>query len=76
MEEQDEAAAARRGEELTEELRRSKGDISRKAGEMERESPLFRDTDANPQGRLFQRDADEDHPVWKYRKIKISFRGW
>lgn len=71
VEEQDEAGAARRGEELTEELRRAKGDISRKAGEMERESPLFRDTDANPQGRLFQRHADEDHPVWYLKSEKL-----
>lgn len=45
---QDEAAAAKRGEELTKEMRQPLGDISKAAGEMERESPLFYGTGENP----------------------------
>lgn len=53
--EQDNAAAAQRGEDLATEMRQRGEDISRRTGEMERGSPLFRGTDANPQRPLFQR---------------------
>jgi hypothetical protein len=57
--EQDVAAAAKRGEELTKELQQPGADISRRTGEMERNSPLFRETEANPQFALFQTAVDE-----------------
>lgn len=42
------AAEAHAGDELTEEMRQSAGDISRKAGTIERDSPLFRGSGENP----------------------------
>jgi hypothetical protein len=48
-----EAKAGAEGERLTGEVAQPKEDISRKAGEMERESPLFRDTEASGQSGLF-----------------------
>lgn len=51
--EQKAAAEAHRGEELTKELARPLGSIDERAGEMERNSPLFRDTEASPQRGLF-----------------------
>ena len=47
------AAAEDQGRQLTERMREPGRNISRKAGEMERESPLFRDTDASGMGTLF-----------------------
>jgi hypothetical protein len=52
----DEREAARlvqEGEDLTAILRGPGRDVSAKAGAMEVHSPLFRDTDANPQSQLF-----------------------
>lgn len=51
---QDEAAAEQRGRDLTTEMLQPGRDISRATGEMERTSPLFRGTEANPQGSLFK----------------------
>lgn len=48
VEAQQEAAAEYSGEELTAKMLEAKQDISRKAGEMERESPLFYGTGSNP----------------------------
>ena len=45
---QETAAAAYQGEELTAEMRKPLGDISHRAGEMERRSPLFFGTGDNP----------------------------
>ena len=42
------AAAIAQAEELTAELRRPLGDVSQKAGEMERNAPLFFGTGDNP----------------------------
>ena len=42
------AAAAQAGEELTKAMQQVKSDVSRRAGEMERESPLFFGTGDNP----------------------------
>lgn len=50
---QDEAAAAERGRELTEMMREPLKSIDARTGDMEKHSPLFRDTDANPHARLF-----------------------
>lgn len=52
---QDDAAAEQRGRDLTTDLLQPGKDISKATGEMERNSPLFRGTDANPQGSLFKR---------------------
>lgn len=54
-------AAEDEGQRLTEELRTPGKSISRDAGEMERESPLFRGTGENPL--LFQRVKGEENPV-------------
>ena len=51
--EQKAAAETKGGEDLTEELARPLGSIEERAGEMERKSPLFRDTEASPQRGLF-----------------------
>jgi len=48
VEAQEQAAAVYSGEELTAKLLEPKADISRKAGEIERNSPLFFGTGANP----------------------------
>ena len=48
-----ESAAATQGEELTKKLTEPPKSVSKKAGEMERESPLFRDTEASGQKGLF-----------------------
>lgn len=50
---QKESAAATAGEDLSRKLTEKKGDISAKSGEMERNSPLFADSDASDQGKLF-----------------------
>jgi hypothetical protein len=48
-----EALAQATGEALTAKLLEPLADIERKAGEIEQRSPLFRDTEANPQPDLF-----------------------
>ena len=48
VEAQAEAVADLSGEELSAKLREPKADVSAKAGEMERESPLFFGTGDNP----------------------------
>ena len=48
VEEHSAAVAEYSGEQLTAELQKPAADISRKAGEMERESPLFFGTGDNP----------------------------
>ena len=53
IEEQKKAAAQRAGENLTEQFNRPPKDITSKAGDIERRAPLFRDTDASWQPRLF-----------------------
>lgn len=60
---QDEAAREKEGEDLTAAMRKPKGDISQKSGDIERHAPLFRDTDAAGQGFLFQKDTDTENPV-------------
>jgi hypothetical protein len=49
-----------RGEKLTEEANRPLGDIENAAGEMERNSPLFRGTAASPQGELLDELGDSN----------------
>lgn len=51
--EQREAAAAEQGRKLTEEANQPPKSIESAAGTMERESPLFRGTEASPQNELF-----------------------
>lgn len=53
IDEQRASAERVRGEELTDEANRPLGDITRTAGEMERNSPLFRGTAASPQNEMF-----------------------
>ena len=53
IDEQRRAAGAKQGESLTEKFNRPPADVSAKAGDIERRSPLFRDTDASGQQRLF-----------------------
>jgi 2'-5' RNA ligase len=53
------AAGEEQGRQLTDRLLAPRPSISRAAGEMERESPLFRDTEAGGQGSLFQRAKDD-----------------
>jgi hypothetical protein len=53
------AAGEEQGRQLTDRLLAPRPSISRAAGEMERESPLFRDTEASGQGSLFQRAKDD-----------------
>lgn len=49
------AKAEAEGQDLSEEMKKPLGSIEAQAGRMERESPLFAGTDANPQGSLFSR---------------------
>jgi hypothetical protein len=56
---QDASAAEVRGEELSKAFAEPHDDISKAAGEMEKYSPLFRDTEANPQPGLFKLPATE-----------------
>jgi hypothetical protein len=51
--EQSASQAEERGRQLSNELNRPKGDIEKAAGEMERKSPLFEGSEANPQSGLF-----------------------
>lgn len=53
------ARAAAEGEQLTQDLNAPKADISRQSGEMERESPLFRGSDASGMGDLFDQAERE-----------------
>lgn len=53
IDEQRRAAGAKQGEVLTDKFNRPPADLSAKAGDIERRAPLFRDTDAAGQGRLF-----------------------
>lgn len=48
-----EASAEQHGKDLSDKLTEPPKSIERAAGEMEQKSPLFRDTEANPQGGLF-----------------------
>ena len=48
VEEQERKAQALSGQQLSEEMRRPLGNISKAAGEMERESPLFHGKGDNP----------------------------
>lgn len=52
--EQKRGAMRVQGERLTEEANRPLGDVESAAGEMERTSPLFRNSEANPQSDLFR----------------------
>jgi len=54
IDEQRAGAERVRGEELTGEANQALGDITRAAGEMERNSPLFRGTAASPQNEMFE----------------------
>ena len=62
---------------MEEQLRTPLADIDKKAGEMERNAPLFQGTDASPQGSLFKRDiGDEDRPspevsTWFRRMVEL-----
>ena len=53
IEAQKDAAAAELGRQLSDRLRAPLGDINARAGRIEQESPLFRETDANPLQTLF-----------------------
>jgi hypothetical protein len=63
IEEQKRGAARVQGEHLSEEANRPLGSIEQSAGEMERTSPLFRDTEANPQSDLFKSKPLEKTPA-------------
>lgn len=53
IDDQRQAAAAKQGEALTDKFNRPPADVSAKAGDIERRAPLFKDTDASGQARLF-----------------------
>ena len=55
--EQAHAAAITSGENLTKEVNRPLGSIESAAGEMETKSPLFRGTEASPQGEIFGKSS-------------------
>lgn len=66
-----ESAAEEQGRELTQEMRRPAESVERSAGELERKSPLFSSSEANPQKALFnkqglslqERDAAAELPI-------------
>lgn len=76
VDEMDRAEQEARTQDLSEEMLRPLGGIDKAAGEMERNSPLFAGTDANPQGRLFKRDQTTvttgDHDTGKSLKDAID----
>lgn len=57
-----EAAADQQGKDLTAQLTEPPKSIEGKAGEIEQKSPLFRDTEANPQGGLFSGESGTFEP--------------
>jgi hypothetical protein len=62
--EQSVAQAQERGRQLTNELSRPKGDIEKTAGEMERNSPLFEGSEANPQSGLFGKQKPQAQTMY------------
>ena len=62
--EQSVAQAQERGRQLTNELSRPKGDIEKTAGEMERNSPLFEGSEANPQSGLFGKQKPQSQTMY------------
>lgn len=57
-----ESAAQVQGEDLSSQMTAPPTSVSAKAGEMERSSPLFRDTEASGQGGLFTPKAEQESP--------------
>jgi GGDEF domain-containing protein/2'-5' RNA ligase len=57
VKEAEEARTAAEKQAMEEQLRTPLADIDKKAGEMERNAPLFRGSDASPQGSLFKRQG-------------------
>ena len=71
-----EAAAGAQGERLTGEVAQPAGDISRATGEMERKSPLFRDSEASPQNEMFggeQGPLFSGMPLPDMRLVRATF---
>ena len=64
MREQSAAQAEERGHQLTNELSRPRGDIEKAAGEMERNSPLFEGSEANPQSGLFGKEKPQSQTMY------------
>ena len=62
--EQSAAQAEERGHQLTNELSRPRGDIEKAAGEMERNSPLFEGSEANPQSGLFGKEKPSSQTMY------------
>lgn len=59
FEERKEARAEYEGEQLSKAILEKKGDISKKSGDIERHSPLFAGTDANPERNVFDPAPEE-----------------
>ena len=89
MREQSAAQAEERGRQLTNDLSRPKGDIEKAAGDMERNSPLFEGSEANPQSGLFGKENPKaqtmysggavfDPEAWKtlFPDIAERFSDW
>ena len=62
--EQSAAQAEERGRQLGNELSRPRGDIEKAAGEMERNSPLFEGSEANPQSGLFGKEKPQSQTLY------------
>ena len=58
-----EAVAEQQGKDLTAELTKPPASIESKAGDIEQRSPLFRDTEANPQSGLFFSESGSFEPA-------------
>lgn len=67
-----ESAAEEQGRQLTDKLLEPGKNIDKATGEMERNSPLFRDSEASGQGSLFQRAQDDKEDVI----AKPAFKKW
>jgi hypothetical protein len=61
--EQRDAAAEESGRQLSDQMRAPAPSIEKTAGEMERNSPLFAETEANPQGGLFSQPEASQKPA-------------
>jgi hypothetical protein len=55
--ERDAARRDQQGEDMTGDLQTPKGSIDKNAGDMERNSPIFRGTDASPQNEMFPKHS-------------------
>jgi ParB-like chromosome segregation protein Spo0J len=57
------SASEEQGKALTREMQRTPESVDRSAGEMERKSPLFSDSEANPQSGLFRESSTSKEPL-------------